>query len=180
MKGKIKIGLETDLKELFKIVKGKTRVIGPKVLVDEGSIKYEEINEYNELAMEIEDIQEPGRYRLVKGTFFRHGFDSPKKYLFPPTLKIIRIYRDFKIEPYNYEGIELTFFAIKPCDSAAIKIMDKTFSWNKDVYYESMRKNMTIIVENCVNPGNTCFCATMETGPRVRENFDIAYTRIND
>jgi len=177
---KIKSGIEEDLERLFKIVKEKSKVIGPRISIDDDTIRYDEIDEYREMAREIEDIQEPGRYRLIKGKFFRHGFDSPKKYLFPPMLKILRIYKGLKIEPYDYKNIKITFFAIKPCDSAAIKIMDKVFSWNKDVYYKAVRDNITLIVENCTNPGKTCFCATMGSGPRVTENFDIAYTRIDD
>ncbi|MEM0083943.1 MAG: 4Fe-4S dicluster domain-containing protein [Candidatus Methanomethylicia archaeon] len=175
----IKSGLERDLEKLFKILREKTKVIGPRISADGNSIVYEELNDYEELARDVEDLQEPGNYRLFKGKFFRHGFDSPKKYLFPPTLKIIRVYKGLRIEPYDYQNMEITFFAIKPCDSAAIKIMDKTFSWNEDVYYKTIREKLTIIVENCIDPGKTCFCATMGTGPRVKENFDIAYTKIN-
>lgn len=179
MENEIKIGSENDLKELFKIIIKESKIIGPKIQKDENSIKYEEIREYEEIAREVEDLQEPGKYRLIKGSFFRHGFDSPKKYLFPPILKILRVHREIKIKPYEYQKMKFTFFGIKPCDSAAIKIMDKTFLWNEDVYYKTIREEVTIVVENCIKPGKTCFCATMGTGPRVKENFDIAYTKID-
>ncbi|MCD6324515.1 MAG: 4Fe-4S dicluster domain-containing protein, partial [Desulfurococcales archaeon] len=47
-------------------------------------------------------------------------------------------------------------------------------------YYLMARRNSIFIVENCVSPGNTCFCGTMGTGPEAKEGFDIAYTVLDD
>ena len=179
MKSIIMMGTENELRTLFDKFKGKATIIGPKIPNGEIAIRYCELNDYSEIPREVEDDQEPGKYKLMQGKFFRHGFDSPKKYMFPSTLKIMRVEKELKVKPYNYDPKEIVFFAIKPCDAAAIEIMDKTFTWNKDAYYNAQRGKITIIVENCIKPGKTCFCATMGTGPRATENFDIAYTRIN-
>jgi len=179
MKSVIMMGSENDLKTLFNKFKGKTTIIGPKIPDGEIAIRYCELNNYDEIPRGVEDYQEPGKYRLMQGDFFRHGFDSPKGYLHPPALKIVRVEKGLEIKPYNYDPKEIVFFGIKPCDAAAIRVMDKTFTWNKDAYYNAQREKITIIVENCTKPGKTCFCATMGTGPRATENFDIAYTRIN-
>ncbi|MEM1782239.1 MAG: sulfite reductase subunit A, partial [Nitrososphaerota archaeon] len=80
----------------------------------------------------------------------------------------------------SLEFVKTAFFGIKPCDLAAISIMDGVQGELGDEYYRKVRKDLLLIVENCVEPGGTCFCATMGTGPFAFKGFDIAYTRIGD
>jgi len=176
---KYRYGTELELRKLFNIIKEKGyRVIGPKVI--ENVIRLAELKDYSELPFNIEDVQGPGTYKLVKGNFFRHGPDSPKKFLFPPRLLLFKVYDDWTIEIPEVEEELIAFFGIKPCDLAAIKAMDKVQGELGDPYYNAVRKNLLIVVENCVEPGETCFCSTMETGPIAESGFDIAYTRIGD
>ena len=138
------------------------------------------MKEFSEIPRGIEDIQKPGMYKLVRGEFFRHGPDSPKKFLFPPRLLLFRVSKDWTIEIPEVEEKLIAFFGIKPCDLAAIKAMDEVQGELGDPYYRLIRKNLLIIVENCIEPGETCFCSTMETGPIAGSGFDIAYTRVED
>ena len=166
-----------ELKRLFTLVKDLGyRIVAPKVV--DGVIRLEYINSFDEIPHDIKDIQEPGRYRLVKGKFFRHGPDSPKKFLYPPRLTLFKITRDWRIEFPKYDTQRIAFFGIKPCDLAAIHVMDRVQGSLGDEYYLALRSKLLIIVENCIEPANTCFCSTMGTGPRARYGFDLAYTRI--
>ncbi|MEO3993127.1 MAG: Sulfhydrogenase 2 subunit beta [Desulfurococcaceae archaeon TW002] len=152
-------------------------VIGYKVV--NGVLKLEELNSFDELAHDVEDIQSPGKYSLVGGSFYRHGPDSPKKFLYPPTLTLFRISSDWVVSTPAYEDRNLAFFGLKPCDLASIKVLDKVLL-GVDEYYTNLRRNLALIVENCTSPGDTCFCSTMNTGPKARDSFDLAYTRLND
>ncbi len=173
-------GKPVELVKLFNTLKSRGyKVIGPKVV--EGVIRLEELGSYEELAKNVSDIQEPGRYRLVGGgKYFRHGPDSPKKILYPPRLTLFRITKDYRIEVPEVEVPKIAFFALKPCDLAAIQVMDRVQGCLGDAYYNLVRKNLVIVVENCVEPGGTCFCATMGTGPIASKGFDVAFTRIRD
>jgi len=152
-------------------------VVGYKVV--DGVLRLEELSSFDELAQGVEDVQGPGRYSLVRGSFYRHGPDSPKKFLYPPYLTLFKVSSGWDVVVPVREVRRLAFFGLKPCDLASIKVLDRVLL-GVDDYYESLRKNLVLIVENCTTPGNTCFCSTMNTGPRARDSFDLAYTRLGD
>ena len=164
-----------DLRKLFNEVRelGYT-IVGPK-LVD-GVIRYEILNSFDDIPYGYEDIQEPGSYRVVEGQSFRHGPDSPKKFLYPPELVLLRIRPDWSIEIPRLEEKRIAFFGIKPCDLAAIEVMDRVLGYLGDEHYINARRDSLIVVENCTRPGKTCFCASMGTGPEARWGFDVSYT----
>jgi len=171
------VGRVEDLEKIFNVLKGfGYLVVGPKV--SNGVIRLEELKDFSEFPKDVEDVQYPGRYSLVEGGFFRHGPDSPKKFLYPSELLLFKVLPDWSVEFPEVEKRKIAFLGIKPCDLAAIKVMDRVQGSVGDEFYKLMRKDLITIVENCVKPGNTCFCATMGSGPRAREGFDLAYTRV--
>jgi len=166
-----------ELRKLFDlIISMGYRIIGPKVVNE--ILRLEYLSNYDELASGIEDVQKPGSYKLRNGEFFRHGPDSPKRYLYPSNLTLFRLTRDWRIELPRHEETKLAFFGIKPCDLSSIMIMDRVQGGLGDEYYLRLRRNLLLVVENCIKPGNTCFCATMGTGPKARSGFDVAYTQL--
>jgi ferredoxin len=167
-----------DLKRLFeKLASDGYEIVGPKIV--DGVIRLVHLKSFDEIATNVSDIQEPGSYKLVEGSFFRHGLDAPKRYLYPPSLRLYRIDKDLKVHIETPGDRKIAFFGIKPCDSAAIAVQEKVFEQNGESYFLTLRKNSIIIVENCIEPGNTCFCATMGTGPKAVKGFDISYTKID-
>jgi len=172
------VGMVEGLRTLFDELRGLGYVVVGYKIVD-GVLRLGELSSFDELARRVEDVQSPGRYSLVSGSFYRHGPDSPKKFLYPPTLTLFKVSSKWDIATPVYESYNLAFFGLKPCDLASIKVLDRVLL-GVDEYYASLRKNLVIIVENCTNPGNTCFCSTMNTGPRARDSFDLAYTKLND
>ncbi|MEM4648768.1 MAG: 4Fe-4S dicluster domain-containing protein [Nitrososphaerota archaeon] len=179
-RGPIYSGTEYELRALFKAVTSRGyRVIGPK-LVD-SAIRLEILTRFDEIPYGYGDEQAPGYYRVASnGGRFRNGPDSPKRFLYPPELLLFVIKPDLSVEYPSLEFVKTAFFGIKPCDLAAISIMDGVQGELGDEYYRKVRKYLLLIVENCVEPGGTCFCATMGTGPFAFKGFDIAYTRIGN
>ena len=47
-----------------------------------------------------------------------------------------------------------------------------------DPLYKALRQNIFIIAVHCTRAGETCFCASMNTGPRAEAGFDIALTEV--
>jgi sulfhydrogenase subunit beta (sulfur reductase) len=161
-------------------------IFGPKL--GEGAIIYDEIKSIDDLPAGWTDEQDAGKYRLKQrkdAALFGYviGPHSWKKFLFPPRLKIMeaeRTGKSFDIKPLNNITPKFVFLGVRSCELNAIFIQDKVFSNGSfsDTYYNKVRNNSFIIAVNCTTAGKTCFCVSMNTGPKVSKGYDIALTEI--
>ena len=159
-------------------------LVGPTVR--DGAIIYDVIESVKDLPVGIRDSQSAGYYRLMKrddGAFF--GFTSPsnnlKRFLYPPTLRLFKVYRErLRFEPEPLRGEKLALIGVRPCDLQAIKVLDRVLLAGKfkDPYYLSQRKKIFILAVNCSEPGETCFCTSMKSGPKAGSGYDLALTEI--
>jgi sulfhydrogenase subunit beta (sulfur reductase) len=164
-------------------------VIGPTVR--DRAIVYEEISSTEDLPEGWTDEQEGGTYRLERredGALFgfNNGPNSWKSHLFPPRLTLWRARRgeDGQME-FSEEAEETpryAFIGVRSCDLAAIGVQDRVFVGDSyaDPDYVARRRDAFIVVVNCGKAGNTCFCVSMETGPRAEGGFDLALTELLD
>ncbi len=164
-------------------------VIGPSL--QQGAIGYHELKSVNELPAGWTDQQEGGSYRLVKrndDAWFGYnvGPHSWKNYLFPPSLRLWQANRkgkgfEINSDPDTPEP-KYAFFGVRSCEIHAIQIQDKVFLQGKhiDPAYLARRENNLIIAVNCGQAGGTCFCTSMNTGPKVTAGFDLSLTEIMD
>jgi ferredoxin len=162
-------------------------VLGPTVR--NGAIVVDEITATGDLPVGVGDEQAPGVYRLVeRGDDALFGFvvgpSSPKQTLHPPEAVLWsgrRMKGSFEAvgqpEPPRY-----AFFGVRPCELAAVAIQDKVFLGNgrRDGAYGSRRDGAVFVAVNCAEPGGTCFCSSMGTGPRASSGYDIALTEVID
>lgn len=162
-------------------------VIGP--IVRNEALVYDEIGGVEDLPKGWTDLQEPGRYRLEhRGGEKLFGYvvgpHSWKQYLNPPetvlwsgTISPEGFMTDPVPEPPKY-----AFFGVRPCELAAMKILDTVIGSDNGtpaMAGRAARREQTFIVAvNCVEPGGNCFCVSMDTGPTVRSGYDIAITEI--
>lgn len=140
-----------------------------------------EVSELRDLPIGYTDVQSPGGYRLVKdvGGFFRHSQYSPKYFLHHPVQQVYEISGEFEIAQAREDFPPTALFGIKPCDLAAIEVLDRILE--RDDAYQARRSRVEyVIVEECVEPGGTCFCGSIGTGPAASGGYDIAYARIDD
>jgi ferredoxin len=157
-------------------------------VVRDGAIVYDEIVSPDELPAGWTDEQDRGTYRLKrrgdKALFgYTLGPYSWKKFLHPPMVRLWRAKRNgrgFQLERGDSEVPKFAFIGVRSCELHAIRIQDKVFIEGEyvDPIYKSRRENVFIIAVNCSQAGNTCFCASMGTGPRVTFGFDIVLTEI--
>lgn len=91
-------------------------------------------------------------------------------------------YDEKKIEvPKLQEKNPLLLLGVHACDLNAILRQDKFFAGDfEDPYYLRRRENTTIVALSCDNPDESCFCASMGTGPTVDGSFDILLTNIDE
>jgi len=164
------------------------RLAGPRVR--DGAIVYDEIESPADLPAGWTDEQAPGKYRLEKredGALFGYvvGPHSWKKYLFPPVVRLwtaIRKGDAVEVEAPPPEAPRTAFIGVRACELAAIAVQDKVFLGGAfvDPVYKARRENVFLVAVNCGEAGGTCFCVSMNTGPRARGGFDIALTEILD
>ncbi len=138
-----------------------------------------EVESLRDLSIGYSDVQGPASYRLVRDErgFFRHSYYSPKYALHPPIQDIYEASNGLRAVPARVDTAPMALFGIKPCDLAAIEVLDRVLE--SDDFYRARRSAVAyIVVEECVEPGDTCFCGSTGTGPAASGGFDVAYARL--
>jgi sulfhydrogenase subunit beta (sulfur reductase) len=180
-----KVGLDALLDALWQRA---YTVIGPTVRSQ--SIVYDEVHSADDFPAGWVDVQEGGTFRLRRSgddALFAHtvGHDSLKRFLFPPEL---RVWRARRAEDGTFEVDEpeppprYAFVGVRSCDLHAVAIQDRVFIGDRyvDPDYEARRRDAFFVAVNCGRAGGTCFCSSMDTGPRVNAGFDLALTEVLD
>jgi ferredoxin len=159
-------------------------VVGPTVR--DSAIVYDEITDMEDLPVGWTDTQDGGTYRLSRrddGALFGYavGPHSWKKYLHPSRRLIWRAHR-INVSESQDSIPKFAFFGVRSCEIHAMAIQDKVFLDGdfKNHDYCLRRENAVIIAVNCGQAGGTCFCVSMQTGPKVTSGFDLALTEILD
>jgi ferredoxin len=162
-------------------------LVGPTL--HDGAIVYDELAGADQLPIGWTEVQDAGHYRVVRrDDDARFGYTvgptAWKRYLHPPALRLWRAERDaeggFAVLDEPHEPPKVAFIGVRPCDVAAIAIQDRVFTGGAhvDPDYQARRARAFIVAVHCTEPGGTCFCASMGTGPEARDGFDLALTEI--
>ena len=162
------------------------RVIGP-TLVDQ-AIVYDEIAAVCDLPAGWTDEQDAGRYRLVRRADhalfgYAVGPQSWKKFLHPPMLQLWRAKHDgegISVLPGTDPAERFAFIGVRSCELHAIAIQDRVFLAGPyvDPHYRARREGAFIVAINCGTAGGTCFCTSMNTGPKADKGFDLTLTEL--
>jgi sulfhydrogenase subunit beta (sulfur reductase) len=161
-------------------------VVGPTIA--QGAIVFDELRSLGQLPIGWTDEQEGGTYRLKRRgdeAYFGYavGPHSWKKYLFPARLELFSLEKtacSFTVHPSPEPVPKYAFLGVRSCDLHAIEIQDRTFLHGPyvDPHYEARRQPAFIIAVNCAQAAATCFCTSMNTGPRASRGFDLALTEL--
>lgn len=166
------------------------RIIGPTVRDD--AIVYDDIDSVADLPEGWGDEQDGGSYRLHRRddqALFRYavGPTSWKRFLFPPRSRLWTADRrddgeGFVVTPEPDEHARFAFVGVRACELHAIAIQDRVFlgEAHTDSIYASRRADALFVAVQCGSPSGTCFCVSMDTGPRARSGFDLALTELLD
>jgi sulfhydrogenase subunit beta (sulfur reductase) len=186
----MKIIERINLGDLFELLKaGGYDIFGP--VARDGAILYDQIERVEDMPIGWHDKQEKGTYRLEKTaepTVFAYaaGPQSWKKFLHPPEYLLwkgrrtengFELLKDAEQQPQKRKP---AFIGVRSCELNAILIQDKVFlkGQSVDALYKSVREDAFIVAVNCTHPGGTCFCASMGTGPKAKDAFDISLIEI--
>ena len=164
-------------------------VIGPTI--EQQAIVYEEISSVDDLPRGWTDVQSPGNYRLEKrddDTYFGYvvGPHSWKQFLFPPLTVVATADREsadtkWSMQAPQEDPLRYAFLGVRACELAAIAVQDRVFLQGPyvDPVYRARRDAAFIVAVNCTQAASTCFCTSMNTGPKCKSGFDLALTEID-
>lgn len=161
-------------------------VLGPTIR--EGAIVYGPVSALSDLPVGWTDEQEAGSYRLVErddGAVFGYvvGPHSWKRFTFAPRETVFEVKRvddTLKFSAADVAPQRYAFLGVRACELAALAIQDNVFLGGPyaDPHYGAARRGAFVVAVNCVEPGGTCFCVSMGTGPQCRSGYDIVLTEI--
>jgi ferredoxin len=161
------------------------QVIGPAVR--DGAIVLGELGSADELPFGWGVELAPGGYRLKErsdSSAFAHsaGPQSWKQFLHPPREKLWSVRRDgegFEADAAD-QPPRFAFVGVRPCDLRAIAIQDQVLGRGDHAgsRYAARRAGVFIVAVNCTEPGETCFCTSMGTGPQAGPGYDLALTEL--
>jgi sulfhydrogenase subunit beta (sulfur reductase) len=162
------------------------RVVGPTVR--DGVIVYDTVAHLDNLPVGWTDRQDAGQYRLEQradAALFGYavGPHSWKRFLHPPVERLWQARREgdgFAIIEDEAAAEPLAFIGVRACELRAIAIQDRVFLLGQylDKSYKIRRDQAFIVAVNCGQAGGTCFCASMDAGPKVDAGFDISLTEL--
>ncbi len=176
-------GLQLVLQALRR---GGFRTLGPTIR--DQAIVYDDIGGVDDLPRGWTDEQDGGRYRLARrtdGSLFGYsvGPHSWKRFLHPPRSRLWQAERGpdgVRLVPEDLPAERLAFIGVRACEVRAIAIQDRVFleGPHRDPHYELRRTRTLIVAVNCGTAGGTCFCVSMNAGPKVEKGFDLALTEL--
>ncbi len=190
MKNKALFCEPSQFEQLLDLIKkAGYKLLGPTVR-DEVII-YDELHSAKDLPIGWMDEQDPGRYRLKRRSdraYFGYnlGPHSWKKYLFPSQEKLWTAKKQENgfviLQEAPLPEEKMAFIGVRACEMQAIFVLDKVFNTKLAVYqqYQKRRENTFIMAVQCTTAANTCFCASMQSGPKVKEGYDLALTEVID
>jgi ferredoxin len=165
------------------------RVLGPTTR--DGAIVYDELGSATELPIGWTESQEAATYRLERrDDEARFGYavgpHSWKQFLLPPKIRLWQARRNgdgaLEVEEEPTDETPLALIGVRSCELHAIGIQDRVFLGGSYVErdYAARRTDNFVVAVNCFEPGGTCFCVSMGTGPKAEAGYDLALTEILD
>ena len=164
------------------------RVLGPTVR--DGAIVYDDLDSASDLPIGWTDEQAPGKYRLSRredeARFgYAVGPHSWKQFLLPAKIRLWSARRrdgELEVTEEPPEDSVLAFIGVRACELHGIAVQDRVLLEGRyvDRDYAARRKDAFVVAVNCFEPGGTCFCVSMGTGPKAEAGYDLALTEILD
>ncbi|MEW6750654.1 MAG: 4Fe-4S dicluster domain-containing protein [Candidatus Latescibacterota bacterium] len=109
--------------------------------------------------------------------------NSVKDAVFPPTEVIGRAGLegdDFSLLKVEPEAPRTVVLGVRPCDAAALAVLDRVFTWDcEDVFYTARRAATTVVSLACSRADEHCFCTSVGVSPGATTNADACLRPAN-
>ncbi len=166
------------------------RVLGPTL--GDGAIVLGDVRRSADLPVGWTDEQDGGTYRLRRrdddACFgYNLGPRSWKELRLPPEVRLWEGRRGIGGEPADVKeeapaADRCAFLGVRSCELHAMGILDRVLLGPPQPDDGAARRLVDpfIVVVQCGQAGGTCFCVSMNTGPRADAGFDLALTELLD
>jgi ferredoxin len=106
-----------------------------------------------------------------------------KRFLHPPRVRLWQAERDadtIRVAPEAPLAERFAFIGVRACELHATAIQDRVLLGGEyvDPQYLARREGAFVVAVNCGKAGGTCFCVSMNTGPKAEKGFDLALTEL--
>jgi len=133
------------------------------------------------------EAADAGTVRLVdcpRDAVFDHTLPMQglKRLVYPAEERLFTTYPDMVAEQEPVDAPPVAVIGVRPCDLAALDTLTAVFEAGSfvDTRFNRRRESLLLVAVNCMRPASTCFCASMNTGPRARDGFDLALDELMD
>jgi len=111
--------------------------------------------------------------------------NSIKEFLFPRTERLYGYKFDgpqsVELVDGDAAATEWVILGARPCDAAALPILDHVFNWDtKDEFYNRRRDATTIVTLACAEHDRDCFCTSVGLGPAAEKGSDAILLPLGD
>lgn len=140
------------------LLRGGKRVLAPRCVTD-GRVLYAAIESAEQMTLE----------------GFLRPRNSIKEAVFPRHEALYRYRIDNgRIELTDaLDAPEQVVFGARPCDAAALPILDAVFGWDcEDKFYKTRRQRTTVVTMACDTHDDSCFCTSVGLAPDATNGSD--------
>lgn len=108
---------------------------------------------------------------------------SPKAAVFPRCEELLRYERDgqdLRVTDPPHQPPETVLFGVRPCDAAAMEVLDALFSADPpDCFFRTRRARTTVVAIACTQADAACFCTSVGLSPGATLGSDILLTPLD-
>jgi len=109
----------------------------------------------------------------------------PLKRAFLPASEVLLEYKregaNIDLMPVAPDPAESVVIGSRPCDAAALEMLDSVFQWDyDDLPYRARREHTTVVTFACTKPDATCFCTSVGGSPANTRGSDVLVFRAAD
>ncbi len=89
--------------------------------------------------------------------------------------------RQISIVPIERPDVEQILLAARPCDAAALPVLDHVFNWDfQDSFFRQRRANTTVVTIACREHDHHCFCTSLGLAPDATRGSDVLLVPLDD
>jgi len=151
-----------DLKNFVDSLLAESEVIAP-VRLEEGQVSFSPVTSFEEI--DLSGVNDPL---------------PPKRFFLPQRERLFRFDAEGRIQEEADEK-KRVIFGIRSCDVTALNFLENFFRKDfPDSYFLKKKENTVLISLVCLFPGEHCFCVCADSGPALKEGYDLQFTDLGE
>ena len=108
---------------------------------------------------------------------YTHPANSAKEFVFPRHEQLCRYQTESNRVELTNGGTDFApqiLLGVRPCDAAALPILDHVFNWDfQDEKYNRRRAATAVVTLACSSHDESCFCTSVGLGPQADQGSDV-------